>query len=76
MLTDKNINLRATKNIHSKKSSILRQLIIQLNKSKPKLFSLFLKLLKYLKTKAISFLNILKTLKKVQANVLSKTHFC
>ena len=76
MLTDKNINLRAIKNIHSKKSSILRQLIIQLNKSKPKLFSLFLKLLECLKTKAISFLNILKTLKKFQANVLSKTHFC
>ena len=44
MLTDKNIDLRVIKNIHSKKSSIVRQLIIQLNKSKPTLFGLLLKI--------------------------------
>ena len=71
MLTDKNIDLRVIKNVLSKKSSSARQLIIQLNKSKPILFGLHLKRLKYFKTKAISLLNILKTLKQVQANVHS-----
>ena len=71
MLTDKNIDLRVIKNVHSKKSSITRQLIIQLNKSKAMLFGLHLKRLKYFKTKAISLLNIVKTLKKVEANVHS-----
>ena len=71
MLTDKNIDLRVIKNVHSKKSSIERQLIIQLNKSKAMLFGLHLKRLKYFKTKAISLLNIVKTLKKVEANVHS-----
>ena len=71
MLTDKNIDLRVIKNVHSKKSSIARQLIIQLNKSKAILFGLHLKRLKYFKTKAISLLNIVKTLKKVEANVHS-----
>ena len=71
MLTGKNIDLRVIKNRHMKKSSTVRQLIIQLNKSKPTLFGLHLKRLKYLKTKAISLLNILKTLKKVKANVHS-----
>ena len=51
MITDKNIDLCVMKNIHSKKSSIARQLITQLNKSKPILFGLHLKRLKYLKTK-------------------------
>ena len=71
MLTDKNIDLRVIKNRHRKKSSTVRQLIIKLNKSKPTLFGLHLKRLKYLKPKAISLLNILKTLKKVKANVRS-----
>ena len=71
MLTDKNIDLRVIKNVHSKKSSIARQLIIQLNKSKAMLFGLHLKRLKYFKTKAISLLNIVKTLKKVETNVHS-----
>ena len=71
MLTDKNTDLRVIKNKHSKKSSTVRQLIIQLNKSKPTLFGLHLKVLKYLKTKAISLLDILKTLKKVKANARS-----
>ena len=71
MLTDKNIDLHVIKNKHSKKSSTVTQLIIQLNKSKPTLFCLHLKRLKYLKTKAVSLLNILKTLKKVKANVHS-----
>ena len=53
MLTDKNIDISVIKNVHSKKSSIARQLIIQLNKSKPILFGLHLKRLKYFKTKAI-----------------------
>ena len=38
MLTDKNIDIGVIKNVHSKKSSIARQLIIQLNKSKAILF--------------------------------------
>ena len=71
MLTDKNIDLHVIKNKHSKKSSTVTQLIIQLNKSKPTLFGLHLKRLKYLKTTAVSLLNILKTLKKVKANVHS-----
>ena len=71
MLTDKNIDISVIKNVHSKKSSIARQLIIQLNKSKAMLFGLHLKRLKYFKTKAISLLNIVKTLKKVEANVHS-----
>ena len=71
MLTDKNIDISVIKNVHSKKSSIARQLIIQLNKSKAILFGLHLKRLKYFKTKAISLLNIVKTLKKVEANVHS-----
>ena len=71
MLTDKNIDISVIKNVHSKKSSIARQLIIQLNKSKAILFGLHLKRLKYFKTKAISLLNIVKTLKKVEASVHS-----
>ena len=71
MLTDKNIDISVIKNVHSKKSSIARQLIIQLNKSKAILFGLHLKRLKYFKTKAISLLNIVKTLKKVETNVHS-----
>ena len=73
MLTDKNIDISVIKNVHSIKSSIARQLIIQLNKSKAILFGLHLKRLKYFKTKAISLLNIVKTLKKVEANVHSET---
>ena len=53
MLTDKNIDLRVIKNVLSKKSSTARQLIIQLNKSKPILFGLHLIRLKYFKAKAI-----------------------
>ena len=71
MLTDKNIDISVIKNVHSIKSSIARQLIIQLNKSKAILFGLHLKRLKYFKTKAISLLNIVKTLKKVEASVHS-----
>ena len=69
MLTDKNIDISVIKNVHSKKSSIARQMIIQLNKSKATLFGLHLKRLKYFKTKAL--LNIVKTLKKVEASVHS-----
>ena len=52
MLTDENISLFHIKSKHSNKSSIVRQLIIRLSKSKTTLFGLLLKLLESFENKS------------------------
>ena len=67
MLTDENISLFLIKNKHSNKSSIARQLIIRLNKSKTALFDLVLKLLESFENKRNFPLKYYKNLENDQS---------
>ena len=76
MTINKNFIFCAMKNIHCRKSSTLKCIVVQIKKTpQTALHGLFLKFPKFLKIKITSFLNILKILKKLHANAPSKIRY-